>query len=136
MTADGRDQSDPVRPCRHHLRRILYTDAADGNNRQRDSLNDLFQEGNSGGGACICFGCGRINRPESDVVCSFREAFLGLLQGHSRSADDPGFPQQFTCQEDGEIILSQMNAVCVCGNRNVYSIVHDEGHTSVCTHLF
>src|SRR5512136_2705593 len=56
LTADSRDHCNSMASCLDHPWRILSRDTTDGNDRQGDLFDDLFQEVKPARWACIFFG--------------------------------------------------------------------------------
>src|SRR4030042_2878130 len=79
LTADGRDDCNAIGPCLSHQKSIVFVNTTDGDDRQRNLLNDLSQEVKPGGRTGILFGeCG-IDRAKTDIVRSFQKTPPGLF---------------------------------------------------------
>jgi len=83
----------------------------------------------------IGFRGGSENRAESDVIRLDRVGLTDLIRIVCRESDDPLLPQERACIGDGEVSLSEMDAVRRHGHGQVATVVDDQQGAGLCCGL-
>ena len=125
-SADGRDRRPEWGACGEQLAGPLGVHTADSNHRNAHRAARLLQPGHADDGIRVLLATGREDRTEGDVVGAGAQGSFYLWGIVCGETDDPVGPEQFTRDGDREIVLTQVDTICIHETGDVGAIVDDE----------
>jgi hypothetical protein len=123
---DGRDDGDAIRAGPHDLPGIIPSDAADGQDRNREPGADVPEAPQAQRSKGSVFSRSGENRPQADIIRAILFSFSGFLEAGDTKPDEPIFSQYSAGGGQGQVLLAQMDPGRAASQGDIGTVVNDQ----------